>query len=392
MGLGKNWTQEELDYLESVWGTVSIPTIADRLGRSVDAIKVKASKLQLGPVLLAGDYITLNQLVRAVTGTHNVYTYHLTSWVEKRGLPIHTKKVNQCSFRVVFLREFWEWAERNRSFIDFSRMEPMILGEEPEWVAAQRRKDFESYALQRKDPWTPLEDQRLLHLLEMQKYGYRELSEMLHRSAGAIQRRCTDLKTKLRPVRAENRGPDSTWTSDDFAILADGIKSGDSYTAIGNRIGKSEKAVRGKVYTVYLTENADKVRRYIGSGDWGDGAPEPTVKQGVCLSRTRSETRKALSELAGILKVRMNQLGYDPYWQRFMCANWDDFDGCSAGCDDCDSCVEFRRIKPQYCKRCGATFYERKEALFCEPCRKARKKQAQRKWSILNAREKRRSS
>lgn len=64
--------------------------------------------------------------------------------------------------------------------------------------------------------------------------------------------------------------------------------------------------------------------------------------------------------------------------------NWDDIGGCSAGCTDCDSCTAFRRIQPQYCARCGGTFYERKENRFCAACRIARKKQAQRHWCRVN--------
>ncbi len=385
--LGKyKWSEEDELYLQENWGIKSIPTIAKNLNRTVKAIKNRAQKLGLGGVLMSGDYITLNQLIIAVTGSAKSYSYKTKSWVENRGLPVHTKRVNKNSFKVVYLDEFWEWAEKNRSFLDFSKMEPLVLGEEPEWVAEQRKKDFTAFALERKDPWTPLEDQRLLHLLEQQLYGYKELSEMLHRSAGAIQRRCQDLGTKLRPVKADNHGKDSVWTARDYHILASGIKNGDSYTRIGNAIGKSEKAVRGKVYFSYLTENADKVRQYMGDGQWGDGAPTPTVRQGAHLSRCRTAVRKDLSALAGLLKFRMNQLGYDPYWQRFMCVHWDDFDGCTAGCADCDSCTEFVRIKPQYCKRCGGTFYERKSNDFCHDCRAARKKQAQRKWSVLRSR------
>ena len=29
--------------------------------------------------------------------------YKMKSWVENRGLPVHTKKVNRCSFRVVYI-------------------------------------------------------------------------------------------------------------------------------------------------------------------------------------------------------------------------------------------------------------------------------------------------
>lgn len=378
------WTEKEVEYLEEHWGMVSIPTIARNLNRTVNAVKVKVARLGLGSVLMNGDYVTLNQLLLAVTGGASSYGYKMKSWVQNRGLPVHTKRVNQCSFRVVYIEEFWKWAEKHRSFIDFSKMEPLALGAEPEWVKEQRRKDETAFSLQRKDRCTKEEDHRLLDLLKQQKYGYAEMSKILRRSAGAIQRRCLDLKTPYRPVKADNHGERNGWTEEHYHILEDGIRSGESYTAIGNKIGKSEKAVRGKVYCEYLTENMDRVRKMIGNGKWGDGAPEVQVKQGAYLSKTRQGVRRDLSTLAGLLKVRMNQLGYDPYWQRHMCMHWDDFDGCSTGCADCDSCTEFQRIRPQYCARCGGTFYERVENRFCENCRTARKKQAQRKWRREN--------
>ncbi len=280
----KTWSPEEEYYLKENWGKYSIPTLARNLGRTVNGVKVRAARLGLGAVLMGGDYITLNQLLIAVKGTNAGGGYVMKSWVENRGMPVHTKKVNDCSFRVVYLDEFWEWAYKNRSFIDFAKMQPLALGEEPEWVAEQRKKDFQSYAIQRKDPWTPEDDSRLIMLLRLHKYGYAELSEMLRRSAGAIQRRCTDLGIKERPVKADNHSKDSQWTDADYEILADGIRHGDSYTAIGRLIGKSEKAIRGKVYFVYLTEQADKVRAMMGDHPWGYGAPVPTVKQAVHLS------------------------------------------------------------------------------------------------------------
>ena len=148
------------------WGKLSIPTIAQNLNRSVNAVKVRVARLGLGPALMAGDYITLNQLLFAVKGTNAGGNYTMKSWVENRGLPVHTKKVDKCRFRVVFLDEFWEWAEKHRSFIDFSKMEPLALGEEPSWVAEQRKKDFQAFAIQRKDPWSSAEDSRLIMLLK----------------------------------------------------------------------------------------------------------------------------------------------------------------------------------------------------------------------------------
>lgn len=374
-------------YLQESWGTVSVPIIAENLGRSVLAVKERAGRLGLGAVLESGDYVTLNQLLIAVTGNSGGYGYKITSWVKNRGLPVHTMKVDKNSFRVVYLDEFWEWAEKNRSFIDFSKMEPLALGAEPDWVVEQRRKDFQAFAIQRKDPWTADDDSRLVALVKQHKYGYAELSEILCRSAGAIQRRLTDLGIKERPVKADNS---AKWTDGDYAMLAEGIRQGDSYTFIGKRLGKSEKAIRGKVYYQYLTENADKVRAMMGDGPWGNGAPEPTVKQAVVLSRTRTETKELLSQLCGVLKHRTRELkkgDYDCYFQRAVCENWDDLHSvCAAGCEDCDGCTEFVRIRPQYCVRCGATFFERKKNLRCERCRAQRKKSAARKYKYLQGR------
>lgn len=386
----KNWSQQEEWYLQENWGKISIPTIAKNLGRSVNAVKLKAQRLGLGAMLMSGDYITLNQLLIAVQGSNAGGGYKLKSWVENRGLPVHTKKVINNSFRVVYLDEFWEWAEKNRSFIDFSKMEPLALGAEPAWVAEQRKKDFNSYAIQRKDRWTPDDDSRLIMLLKQHKYGYTELSEMLRRSAGAIQRRCQDLGIKERPVKADNHSPSSKWTDADFDILAEGIRKGDSYGQIGRVLGKSEKAIRGKAYFVYLTEDADKIRAMMGNKPWGYGAPVPTVKQAVSLSRTRTETRELLERLPGVLYRRtleMKKTDYDQYFQRAICANWNELDSrCEAGCGDCDACTEFVRIRPQYCVRCGATFYERKENRICSHCREARKRMAARKYRYLYGR------
>lgn len=383
--LGKRtWTAEEENYLRESWGTVTVDGICRHLNRTKNAILVRVNRLGLPPYLESGEYITLHQLSRALGFGASSDKYFLKSWVENRGFPLHYKRRGTTTIRVVYLDEFWAWAEKNRSFLDFSKMEPLALGAEPDWLPEQRRKDHEAYALQRKDLWTPAEDSRLKMLVSQHRYSWAEISDMMHRSHGAISRRCRDLGIKDRPVAMELTGKRGTWTPDDFKALADGIRNGDSYAAIGKAVGRSEKCVRSKVYNDYLTENMDKVREMLGDGPWGSGAPEVDVKHGFYISRTRQQVRRDLSALAALLRKRMNDLGYDPYWQRFMCMNWDDIGGCSAGCKDCDSCTEFRRIPPQYCARCGATFYERKENRFCSDCRTARKKQAQRRWCRMN--------
>lgn len=70
---------------------------------------MRASRLHLGPLLMGGDYVTLNQLVTTFNRAGS-YSYKMISWVENRGLPVHNKRVQQNTFRVVYLKEFWTWA------------------------------------------------------------------------------------------------------------------------------------------------------------------------------------------------------------------------------------------------------------------------------------------
>lgn len=381
----KRWTPEEESYLCEMWGTVSIDGICKHLNRSRNAIMVRVNRLGLPPFLESGDYISMNQLLLAL-GYGARDSYKLKSWIEKRGFPAKDKmRSSKARIKVVYLEEFWAWAEKNRSFVDFSRMEPLALGEEPPWVQEQRRIARQSYALYRKEPWTKQEDSRLRMLLSRKKYGYAELTDMLSRSAGAIQRRIRDLGLKDKPIRAPRQGPNATWTHAHYQILADGIRNGVSYAVLARQLGKSEKAVRGKVYIDYLTENADKVRAMLGDGEWGDGAPLPTVRQAIYHSRYRTETKADLERAAGLLLLRLRELRRDDvYWQKETCQHWSLLKGCTMGESDCDACPHFLRIKPQFCCRCGAAFLERTEQTFCLACRTARRKRAQRKWVRLH--------
>ncbi len=379
--LGKRtWTAKDEAYLMDRWGSVSIPAIAKGLGRTVNAVKCRAGRLRLGGVLASGDYVTLNQPIRVFQNSGTTAGYQMKSWVANRSFPVHTKRVVNSTFRVVYLHEFWTWAEKNRSFLNFSKMEPLALGKEPDWVAEQRKLDATAFSTQRKDPWTPYEDSRLAYLLKQHKYTWAEISREMQRSAGAVQRRCCDLGLKERPVR---EGPQNPWSDTDLQRLADMLRRGFSYAIIGEACGgRSEKAVRGVVFVKYHTENADKVRAMLGQGPWGTGAPEPTVKS----EKHREPVRKPMARLCALLLMRRNSMEWGDYWQRELCQNWNDVRGCLKHCSDCDSCTEFQRIRPQYCRDCAGEFLDRREQIYCPKCRGMRKKQAQKKYAVLHRR------
>ena len=375
--MGTPWKESEINYLYDAWGNTSVKQIAAHLGRSVNAVNCKVHKLGLGPFLDNGDrknYISKHQLALGL-GITGGDSYKNISWIQNRGLPTHTiKRLNQ-TFEVIYIDEFWEWAEKYKTFIDFSNFERFSFGPEPEWVDEKRKRDQKFHQQYKMSPWTKAEDQRLLFLLRQYKYSYMELSKMLNRTTGAIQRRITDLGYRERPIKANNM---IKWTDEEWELLAALIKTGYRYEEMSDVIGKSAKAIRGRVFDMYLTENLDKVRSYIKDGPWGYGKPPRPLRYKWLMTDEEKEIVDVkLSELAGILlEVAKSKSGvseeYRDYFQKDMCMNWDDTLGCIAGETSCDSCTSFERIQPQHCSRCGATFYERKPNKICARCRKTR--------------------
>lgn len=64
----KQWTEKEEAYLQDKWGTVSIKGLSKALGRSENAIIVRAQRLGCGAHLAGDTRISLNQLMLAIYG------------------------------------------------------------------------------------------------------------------------------------------------------------------------------------------------------------------------------------------------------------------------------------------------------------------------------------
>ncbi len=387
----KTWTAEEREYLENAWGNTPIKVIAAHLGRSVAAINNKVYKYGLGKFLENGvckNYVSKHQLSRLL-GLTGGDSYKNTLWIKDRQLPTHKIIRLNATFNVIFIDEFWKWAEKNQSILDFSRFQKYALGPEPEWVDAKRRRDVKHKREYKTTPWSKQEDERLSFLLKQHRFSYIDLSKMLQRTTGAIQRRVIDLNLKERPVKADNH---IYWTDDECDVLTQMIKDGCRYEEMQDALNKSSKAIRGRVFNMYLTERLDKVREYIGDGKWGDGQPMKPLRYKHLMRGDEKDTANTkLSEFAGILlEIAKSKSGvseeYREYFQKDMCKNWNDVEGCTKGEKSCDTCNMFQRIQPQYCVRCGATFFERKENKICASCRKARIYQHCKKQNYLYTR------
>ncbi|MEG0854711.1 MAG: hypothetical protein RSF82_12610 [Angelakisella sp.] len=141
--------------------------------------------------------------------------------------------------------------------------------------------------------------------LKEYRYSYDELSRLLHRTCGAIQRRICDLGLKERPIKADNM---VKWTEAELALLSSGIRSGQSYELLSVSIGKSSKAIRGKVGATYKTESLDAVRKMMVDPFWSSGMPVPTVNQ----AKRTAPVKTDLARLAGPTGTPAQRTGLEP--------------------------------------------------------------------------------
>lgn len=255
----KHWSKTEIEYLDEAWGKTPVKKIAQKLNRSENAIKQKAQKLHKGAFLENSEYITCNQLIQTIGVDYN---YSLKKWVKEYSFPAKRRKVDNNFFNCVKIEKFWEWAEKHQYLLNFAHFDKHSLGKEPKWVDVKREQDKNNQKYKIKHLWNEYEDERLIFLVKQQKYNHLELSKMLGRSTGAILRRLRDLEVKDLPLRQETK----KWTEEEVTILKDNIIKGLSYEAIAEKLNRSTKSIRGKIFNLYGTENLHKVKNMLERG------------------------------------------------------------------------------------------------------------------------------
>lgn len=311
----KDWSQEELDYIREVWGEKTIPEIAKKLGRSINAVKIKTTRMGYTGQKWYGEMMSARKVSELLgVDVHAVCNY----WIPKCGLKAKAKRLGDSkkTTTIIMFEDLLAWLETHQDLWDSRRVELYGLGMEYDWLVAKRKADALKPA-RKAQKWTHEEDQRLISMFRRGGMTNAEMGAVLGRPASGVEHRLTRL---------------DVWGTGRY---------------VGDAIQKERKA-----------------------------------------KRERFEQKALIIQLQRVLLTHRNSMEFGEYWQKDMCMNWDDVLGCKAGCSDCDSCSNFIRIQPQYCVRCGATFFERTKNRVCAPCRAARKASAARKYYRLYGRRK----
>lgn len=260
MAQGEKWTAKEEQYLQEAWGKTSIPYMAKTLKRTENAVIIRAQRMGLGSHLHSDVRVTYHQLIKAIYGgPPGAYTENR---LIQRGIPVKMHRVKTRSFRVIDIEEFWDWAEKNKDLLNFTRFEPFTLGPEPEWAKLKRKIDIDKTRRTKKHhcvPWTSLEDSKLKRLLEKGTLTYTDIAKELKKTEGAIKRRIYDLGIREKP----KRHPTKKWTDEDIEILLQMREQGYTWLHIAERMQRSELGVRGKYERL---QNPDYMKRYYRDG------------------------------------------------------------------------------------------------------------------------------
>lgn len=88
MGKSRNWTQEEIEYLEDNYGKYTMKTLMQNLDRTASAITNKVNRLGLGRWYSCREEITLGEFSKATGITNST----LRNWMKMYDLPAYSKK------------------------------------------------------------------------------------------------------------------------------------------------------------------------------------------------------------------------------------------------------------------------------------------------------------
>lgn len=272
---GRNWTPEEVEYLEENWGDKTVKAIAKKLNRTETAITEKKNRLHLGRHTDQDPRVPLNQILVIIYGERGRWNASKTEQLLKNNIPYHMHRVNERKFRVVDMREFWPWAEEHKWLFDFSNFEWRALGPEPEWVPKKREMDRrrEKRIGPHNQPWTKSNDYFLQKMIA-DGMTMTQISRKLRRSEGAIKKRCQNLGCK-HPRREESR----PFSEEEVQKIIELHEYTDCWELIGDELNRSALACRAR-YERYLNPESS-LRKNRGKGIKQIGIHEKPLKKEV---------------------------------------------------------------------------------------------------------------
>lgn len=229
----RSWTKEEETMLSDLWGTISIESLAKKMKRSVFSLKVKAVRMGLGSMIKNNyDVITVSDLSDLLSVSRDRIT---TTWVFL-GLNLKKKKLTKKrSYYVISWEDLIKFLEQNQNEWDSRNIEENMLGPEPEWLKEKRARDKVENPLWYR-LWTKDEIIEAERLFKEDK-DYIEIGALINRSPFAV--------AYLLRKRGYSYKMPYFWQGKELKFLKDNYKTM-TYEEIATVLGRTTKAVSAK--------------------------------------------------------------------------------------------------------------------------------------------------
>ena len=228
----KEWSNEEIDYLERFYGEKSIEYIAKKFKRKPSAVLRKARRMGLGAMTNYADNLTTVQLSKAL----NVYQGTIKNLIKRYGLPARKQKLYKGYVYKINVESFWKWAEHNKQRIHWENVEKNVLGKEPLWVNMARRVD--PTQKKRFTKWSDYEIEQLKFYYN-KGLSFNEIAEKLNRTEVTVRGKITKLGISNRLIILK-------WQKEEVELLVDLSLKGYTDKYIAEKLGRSKSMVRGK--------------------------------------------------------------------------------------------------------------------------------------------------
>lgn len=250
---GKNYTEDELMYLESSWGVVSVKKIASTLGRSVEAIEAKARKLNLGNPLHCKDFLIAVELEEILGVSRKTLQKHF----QQRGLKHKIRTLKNRKLITVLYDDLVSWLIENPQYWDATKVDRLALislGLDEKIIDRKYKED------KIKEERTTLTQKDIEKIKKMYKQfityegialalnkEYSTIKWKIHMLSIAGELEASAYKDRLvRVVNRENYG----WLEWQDKMLIKEFRNGKSLREISVMVGKSLSATKSRNQTL----------------------------------------------------------------------------------------------------------------------------------------------
>lgn len=174
----KSWTEDEIKYINLMYGKQSVEKTAKKLKRSVSSVKHKAR--DLGVSAYKDEKVSFSVISKCFGVDKSV----ITNWYNKYGMPATLVKRGAVNYYSVDVDKFWKWLENHKRLVKWNKYERGSLLPEPDYLKETIRA-FE--VVNSRKPWTILQKRRVQHDYNVRGKSLEDIAKEYGRSVESIK-------------------------------------------------------------------------------------------------------------------------------------------------------------------------------------------------------------